>query len=247
MYDLLERASGTKQDFRPFWVQLTAYDGSKYYTWKEQQFNPSTGGLVDLEGGRFGDNTTNPVFDPNNTVFTLPIFVRVALDNYDPTVDWRYGIVGSAGGSGASLTDEYDDGSVIFNNVTTQLWELSDFVLTGIEVATLSITGNPTGGSFQLFVSSDTGVHIVTVNWNQSAASLKTALTGTITSGEVLIVTGGNLPGTAISIAIQATLSLGANNLTGGINPTPKLTGTNQPKFNTRGLTVARNRPMSVV
>jgi hypothetical protein len=95
-----------------FWAKLTAYDGSTYYSWKEQQFVVDTGsgspGFVDLPGGRFGsipgdpDGGTvlsNPAREPNGVPLGTPTFARANMTYFDPAVGNVHLVTVGAAGS----------------------------------------------------------------------------------------------------------------------------------------------------
>lgn len=86
---------------REFWAKLTAYDGSKYYSWTEQiPVAPTT--FVALDGPRSGTASQNPAYEANGATLTIPSFVKVQRAYFDATKDWVYVIVGVVGSAGAS-------------------------------------------------------------------------------------------------------------------------------------------------
>ncbi len=98
-----------------FWVKLTAYDGVKYYSWTEQTPVPSAT-FIDTDGGRFGSNVLNPVYEANGIVVDVPVFVLVKRAYFDPTLDWVY--VFDAGNSQGGTGEEdwpvqIDDGILV--------------------------------------------------------------------------------------------------------------------------------------
>ena len=97
------------------------------------------------------------------------------------------------------------------------------------DVQTLTVTGSPTGGNFTLsFGGQTTG----TIAFNAAAADVQNALSAlaTIGAGNVAC-SGGPLPANPVTITFTGTLAfktqqaiaLGANNLTGGTTPAPKI------------------------
>ena len=104
-------------------------------------------------------------------------------------------------------------------------------------VQTITVTGNPTGGTFTI-KGTPPGQSQKTsgsVNWNSTAAQLTTVLTasGMYGSGNVSC-TGGPFPGTAIACTFQGSdasqaitlMSLGTKSLTGGSSPNVSFTNT---------------------
>jgi hypothetical protein len=97
------------------------------------------------------------------------------------------------------------------------------------ELQTIAVTGSPTGGTFTLtFAGSTTGA----INWNASAATVQTALTGlaSIGSGNVT-VTGGPGPGSPWQVTFGGTKAYtnvaqmtATGSLTGGTSPTINVT-----------------------
>lgn len=100
------------------------------------------------------------------------------------------------------------------------------------DVQTISLTGNPTGGTFTLTYGGQT---TAAINWNASAGAVQLALQNlsSIGAGNVAI-TGGPGPGTAWIATFVATLgnsahalmTLGTNSLTGGSSPNVSLVHT---------------------
>src|SRR5579859_718923 len=98
------------------------------------------------------------------------------------------------------------------------------------EVQTVTITGNPTGGTFTLTFGGQT---TSALNWNATAAQMQTALQAlsSIGSGNAL-VTGGPGPGTAFTVeftgslgfAGQALITRNNDSLTGGSSPDVSIT-----------------------
>ncbi|MDA0921812.1 MAG: hypothetical protein O2945_22325, partial [Planctomycetota bacterium] len=99
------------------------------------------------------------------------------------------------------------------------------------EVQTITLTGDPTGGTFQLSFD-DPGLGIsgtsTAINHNASAAAVQTAITNGIPALTGLIsVTGGDLPGLPISIQFVgaaadtdvAAFGVASSSLTGGSTP----------------------------
>lgn len=108
----------------------------------------------------------------------------------------------------------------------TVLGQFSNWVAAN-DVQTLTETGTPTGGSFDLIFN---GVIIRAVPWNATAVNLQALLdaASNIGAGQTT-VTGGPFPGTPLVITFAGTLTsslwqplitLGTNGLTGGTNPT---------------------------
>jgi hypothetical protein len=100
------------------------------------------------------------------------------------------------------------------------------------DLQTLSISGNPTGGSFALAFGGQTTAAIPS---NATAAQVQASLVAlsSIGAGNVACA-GGPLPGTAVTVTFQGTLGFAAqppmtvptNNLTGGTNPAPAIAHT---------------------
>jgi hypothetical protein len=87
-------ATSLQAQNRKFWVQLTAYDGAKYFAWTEMQ--PTYGGVfIKLDGGRFGTFTTYPAFCAEQQA-VVPITTAV---------------LGSASGTYVQLERAYFDAS----------------------------------------------------------------------------------------------------------------------------------------
>ena len=98
-----------------FWGKITAYDGSTYYSWTEQQLLPGPTSQ-DMAGGRAGTLTAGPAYEPNCNFLLNGSLVLITRVYYDPTLDWVYAAVagaqqstscagsgsGSGSGSGAS-------------------------------------------------------------------------------------------------------------------------------------------------
>lgn len=97
------------------------------------------------------------------------------------------------------------------------------------EVQTVTITGAPTGGTFTLTFGGQTA----TLNWNETASAMQTALQAlsSIGAGNALC-TGGPLPATPISVeftgtlgfANQALMTESGAGLTGGTSPAVAVT-----------------------
>ena len=79
----------------PFWVQITGYDGSKYYSWVEQVRDGST--FTARDGGRSGTTTVWPAWDPNGKFVPTGAYVLLQYLQVDPLLDQVYAIVGGAG------------------------------------------------------------------------------------------------------------------------------------------------------
>jgi len=86
---------------KPFWAQITDYDGTtKYYAWQEVQ--PVAGGFVVSPGGASGDLNQNPAYAPNpaSTSIAINDYVLLRRSHYDPALDWVY--VAVTNGAGAA-------------------------------------------------------------------------------------------------------------------------------------------------
>ena len=113
-----------------------------------------------------------------------------------------------------------------------QYWEISMQNIPFNSVQSLTITGSPTGGTFTLTFGAHT---TTTLNYNATATQVLNALQAlsSIGTGNVA-VTGGALPGTAITITFQgtmantaeSTITIGTNSLTGGTTPAPHVAST---------------------
>jgi hypothetical protein len=98
-------ATSLQAQNRPFWVQLTGYDGSKWYSWVEVQ--PTYGGtFVELVGGRYGfleaegADTVYPAYNAANVVVPIStstvgdpngsyvLLQRAYFDAGDTTLQW---------------------------------------------------------------------------------------------------------------------------------------------------------------
>jgi hypothetical protein len=99
-------------------------------------------------------------------------------------------------------------------------------------IQTLSVGGNPTGGSFTLSFGGQTSG---TIAFNATAAQVQAVLQSVATIGPGgATCSGGPLPGTAVLIVFAGPLALraqplvtvGANNLTGGASPAPSIVQT---------------------
>jgi len=99
-------------------------------------------------------------------------------------------------------------------------------------IQTLSVGGNPTGGSFTLSFGGQTSGALA---FNATAAQVQSALQSVATIGPGGVTcSGGPLPGTPVLIAFAGPLALrtqplitvGANNLTGGATPAPSVVQT---------------------
>jgi hypothetical protein len=113
-------------------------------------------------------------------------------------------------------------------------------------IQTLSIGGNPTGGSFTLSFSGQTSGAIA---FNATATQVQSALQSVATIGPGgLTCSGGPLPGTPVQIVFagplacraQPLITVGANNLTGGASPAPSIMQT------TAGALVSDKQTISV-
>jgi hypothetical protein len=100
------------------------------------------------------------------------------------------------------------------------------------EVQTLSITGAPTGGTFTLSFNGQTTAAIA---YNATAAQVQTALRALSRLGAGIVVGGGPLPGTAVTITFtgaklgkkdQPLITVASNALTGGTAPAPTVVET---------------------
>lgn len=100
------------------------------------------------------------------------------------------------------------------------------------EVQTVTITGTPTGGNFNIsYAGQTTGA----IAYNASAANVDTALEAlsNIAAGEV-VCAGGPLPGTAVTVTFAnglgstniALMTADSTNLTGGTTPTASIATT---------------------
>lgn len=94
------RSSGAAQ-YDPFWAQLTAYDGTRYFAWHEVM-PVSTTTFVTLDGGRSGTVTVDPAWLPNGGGTTLPTYVKLQLGHFDTSLQtWTYVVSGGSGGGAA--------------------------------------------------------------------------------------------------------------------------------------------------
>ncbi len=101
------------------------------------------------------------------------------------------------------------------------------------EVQSVALTGSPTGGNFKLtlpWVNEETA----DIAWNATAAAVQSALEAlpSVAVGDVA-VSGGPLPGTAVSVTFQGSLAAhdwplmtGTDTLTGGTSPAVAVTQT---------------------
>jgi hypothetical protein len=100
------------------------------------------------------------------------------------------------------------------------------------DLQTLSVSGNPTGGTFTLAFGGQT---TAAIPFNATAAQVQAALVAlsSIGAGNV-VCAGGALPGAAVTVTFQGTLGFApqiaitapVNNLTGGTNPAPAIAHT---------------------
>lgn len=95
------------------------------------------------------------------------------------------------------------------------------------EVQTITVSGSPTGGSFTVVFGGNTSPPIP---YNGTAAMVEELLESMPSIGDGNVsVTGGPLPGTALTVTFtgalqyagQALFTLGTNSLTGGTSPAP--------------------------
>lgn len=123
---------------------------------------------------------------------------------------------------------------------------------TGSEVQTITVTGTPTGGSFELeFQGQVTGA----IAWNATAADVKAALEAlpNVDAGAIT-ATGGAFPGTPVVVTFGGNwagrnaprLLLAANVLTGGSTPTASVAETTAPGA-VAGATDGRGDPDNIV
>lgn len=90
---------------------------------------------------------------------------------------------------------------------------------------TVTLTGAPTGGGFTLAGGPLTGA--VAPAWNDTAQALQGRLAAALAAGDACVCTGGPLPGTPVVVtwtgalgnSPQNSLTVSANNLTGGSSP----------------------------
>lgn len=104
----------------------------------------------------------------------------------------------------------------------------------GAEVQSVAITGTPTGGTFTLTFDGQTTATIV---YNATASAVQTALEAlsNIATGDV-VVAGGALPGTAVTVTFQGAyagvnvpaMTGNAASLTGGTTPAVVVTTTHE-------------------
>lgn len=141
------------------------------------------------------------------------------------------------------------------NQLTAQIWtsappasggsplaEANFLVADSTEIQTLTMTGTPTGGTFTLETNAaNPTVPTPAINWNATAAQVRTALEAVYGVGNVA-VTGGPFPGATMTVTWQGakatediqTLQIATNSLTGGTTPTVNVVATQQ------GLTASR-------
>jgi hypothetical protein len=108
---------------------------------------------------------------------------------------------------------------------------VADFFAKNVSIwQTLSISGDPTKGTFTLELD---GAPTVPIRFDAPASDVKAALSALPTLGSgTVICSGGPLPGTAVTIIFNVfnvgpgssvQLQVGANNLADGTNPAPAL------------------------
>lgn len=119
-------------------------------------------------------------------------------------------------------------GQILAYDSTHGLWIKYDNLAAASEVQTITITGAPTGGTFTLTFDGQTTAAIA---YNATAATVQTALEGLskIGAGNVA-VTGGPLPGTALTVTFQGRL---ANTPLPQITATGSFTGGTAPAIAT--------------
>jgi hypothetical protein len=114
------------------------------------------------------------------------------------------------------------------------------------DVQTLTISGNPTGGTFTLAFGGQT---TQTIPFNATAAQVQAALTALSSTGAGNVTcTGGPLPGSSVTITFagalapgaQPAITVGNNSLTGGTTPAPAVAHT------TPGVRIADVQTLSV-
>jgi hypothetical protein len=100
------------------------------------------------------------------------------------------------------------------------------------QVQKVTITGTPTGGTFTLI--DEDGNVTVAIPFNATAAEVQTALRA-LPRGSGFTVTGGALPGTAVTVTssggllgVKRTLTVGSEALTGGTTPKVAVTTTTE-------------------
>ena len=111
------------------------------------------------------------------------------------------------------------------------LWETEGIIP---DVQTLSVSGNPTGGTFTLTFNNQTTT-AAAIPFNATSAEVQAALTAlsSIGAGNV-VCTGGPLPSASVTITFagqlasgpQPLISIGINSLTGGTTPAPAIVHT---------------------
>lgn len=118
------------------------------------------------------------------------------------------------------------------------------------EVGTLSVTGSPTGGSFNMIIEQATN-STFSIPWNATADQVKQAISGSFLNPSQIIVTGGPLPGSSVSIQYTGDelgqrdmfiLSTGSNALTGGTTPAPSYVTTTGGAYPAAGKTLYIDR-----
>jgi hypothetical protein len=102
---------------KPFWAQITSYDGSQYYAWTEVEPLPG-GTFQNRDGGRTGTLTSNPAFEPNAGTVTLNSYVQLIRAYFDTARDWVYVIRMNGTGVAGALTVKNTDAGAGDTNST---------------------------------------------------------------------------------------------------------------------------------
>jgi hypothetical protein len=132
-------------------------------------------------------------------------------------------VAGELGNTLAQFRASYQTSPVTWSNIHGDLIEPTTVSCpaSGGTLAETSVTGSPTGGSFQLVIDGQAAV----IQWNATAQQAQEAIQAlpNIGSGEVT-VTGGPLPDSTLEVLLAPDRNVqpGANNLMGG-SPKPSI------------------------
>lgn len=205
-------------------------------------------GFASVSGQILEMTAYNPSSSSSSTLVVYTSAGKVIKCDPTTPVNIVTGLSTSAVPSWAQMLD-----NLYWSNGTDAVYQWDGTTATAItgvnDVQTLTTTGSPTGGTFNLTYT-PTGATTTNLNWNETAANVQSALRVILGSANVNAA-GGPLP-TAITITFVGSLGNTnqpvftiTNNLTGGSSPTPVLVHTTPGRGDApkgKYLTVWRNR-----
>jgi len=168
-----------------FWAKVTAKDGSTpaKYSWT-QVFPDGAGGWVTPGDGISGTATNLPAFEYNSAVITtFPFYVRM----FYGTANWM--VFSFSSSPAGALTVEYDDTSLVVNNVSTVQVDHTSMTLTNPSAGTVKI-GSLGGSSGVEIKEADgspdyTGVGVIIVD-QATGLAIESGSTGNPVTIEIL-------------------------------------------------------------